>query len=247
MSDDQQPVDPLRAVRPYDDATYLAPGDDPAADALLRRVTNRKPRRRRRFWLGSFVVIGLVSAGTATAYVLTRSASDPTAVTCYASDDILNTVQVGVSADPDEDPVDQCRPFWTDGPLGTNGPPELFACVNDGGAIAVVPGEPGNCSAFGWAEVATGELATGQFATGDALDSSRVGDRVGLNTALSERFAGRCLNEDEATEAIEDALAAAGLDNWTVTPLGSPTNDCVTPSPDPDFSTVRLIPLPPEP
>jgi hypothetical protein len=118
--DDFDSGDLLRRLRPHRGDGYLAPGEDPHADALLQQIMGqdvdraRPARRGRRV---AVLVIGatVVGAGATAALIQSRQAGNPTVLGCYSSSDVEHARQVGIEPDARRTPIEQCAELWSDG------------------------------------------------------------------------------------------------------------------------------------
>jgi hypothetical protein len=205
------PFDPiddlLRRLRPPRNADYLRPGDDPAADAMLLRITSTVPRRRRFKWRRwTFFVTGacvLVGAGVTTAVLRSRSPEDPTVIDCYSSEVPHEGAIIGVPPESGQTAIEQCAAYWSDGTFAADGPPDLVACVTDDDVIAVLPGDDTLCADREWM------LA-------DLAEAGATHPASQLLALMSDRFAGRCLNPEEAARAIREIFDELGLSDWSI-------------------------------
>jgi len=220
MSEDRStdPFDLFRALNPFDDE----PDELSTADEqLLARIlatpveptsteASRPPTRRR-----LAVVAGLVAtASLATAaftFLRSEPVTNPTAVVCYATADVIDGDRVGLGST--DDPVAACSAEWRDGELRTDGSvPPLVGCVNEAGAAAVFPGAGDVCERLGLPNLEQG-------LTDDQIAITKVQD------TLIDLFLDRCFAEDDAVAEARRQLNAAGLDNWTAKPAETFTED----------------------
>jgi hypothetical protein len=210
MSDSaRDPIDGLlRAIRPVRSDDYLRPGEDPAADALLRRITTTIPVRRRRSWKRiTFFVTGalvLAGAGVTTAVLRSRAPEDPTQVDCYSSAVREEWEVFPLPADADRHPIELCQELWSNGTIDASGEiPALAACVTDGELIAVLPGTNALCAQLGW-DVA------------DVSEGDAVHPATEIESVLSDRFGVECWNADQARAIANEVINELGLEDWTV-------------------------------
>jgi hypothetical protein len=198
---------------------------------MSQGVTRRTRVRHRRFAVAFVIGVTAVGATAATALILTRTAENPTVLTCYSSTDVATAVQVALQPDAQLTPIAQCGELWSDGRLSSNGPPQLVACVTDADIVAVLPGDATSCADAGW--------------TVAAPPTEPVTDRTSeLTTLLSDRFVDRCLNAAMATKTVEDVLAELGLTGWTIDDRTTTSDACVAPVVDVSTRSIGLISLP---
>lgn len=236
MSDD--PFEMLSSLRGADADDYLAPGDDPAADALLGRIMDgrttepaRRRSRRRRQLLTGVVVGAAVGSGALVAALWLDQPSDPATLSCYSNASTQPDVQVGLTIDPDSTPIEQCGEPWHDGTLGSSGPPPLTACVTDDGITAVLPGDEGTCAELGLAG-RDPEVSPGQDAAARVVST------------ISERYPTDCVESvDAAVEIVEAILADIDAQGWTVQPAGEISADrpCAFASVDAEQQVVLIV------
>ena len=140
---------------------------------------------------------------------------------------------VGLVAEPGVEPTQQCAAAWTDGRLGTGPAPDLVACVNDGGATVVLPGDATACERLGWPVAEVRNAA----ADVDVRVAREVPD------VLAE-----CLTDlDDGRRAVERLLSDLGADAWTVEVATAPAPDgrvCVAASVDATSHVVTLVFVP---
>lgn len=232
---ESDPFELLSSLRPDDANDFLAPGDDPAADAMLEHIMASDPkvrrhRRRRRVLVGAAVGLVLGSGAVAAALLLDRP-SDPATLACYSEASTDPAVQVGLTMDPASTPLDQCHELWLDGTLGTGEPPPLTACVTVEGIVAVLPGDEGTCTGLGLA----------------ALDPSANLDQSGaarVASAISEDYPSECVDSLEAaTLIVEGILTEVDAGRWEVQVAGEITLErpCVFAAVDAHNQVVLLV------
>ena len=228
-----EPGELLHALRPYPVDEYLAPGDDPGADALLRHVMSldidghkRHSRGRRVAVLA--IAITVVGASATAALVTSRSAGNRAEVSCYSSADVHAAKQVVLSADSRRTPLDQCADLWSDGHISSGGAPALVACVTSADIVAVVPGDNSTCTTHGW--------AVAVVATEPTEDPAPA-----LTSTLSDRFAGQCLDPDSAAQAVAAVLADLHATDWSVHDGTANPDWCAVPVVDVASRTVELV------
>lgn len=245
MSTSFDPFDVLVAMRPV--VPGIAPGvdDDARIDELFRRVcdravrpaTVRPARAPRRRWprrtIGAAVAIGLLGASSlAAALVLqSRDAKDPTLVVCWAAAS-ADSARVETRLTKGVSPLEACGGPWTDGTLGTGGPPPSSVCVTSTGELAVVPGADQVCAAFAMTP-AQGDVVGPDV---DVVDM--------LRTQLNEVLATECLDQPATEVLIDRVLARDGLRGWTRRPLVPFTaaTPCGQVDIDPTSETVLVVP-----
>jgi hypothetical protein len=234
------PGDLLRRLRPHGGDEYLAPGDDPRADALLHMIVSReidagRSARHARRVVVLVAAITVVGASAAAAVIMSRSAGNPTELSCYSSADVKTAMQVAILPDTQRTPIEQCAELWTDGRIARDGAPHLVACVTDADIVAVIPGDDSSCIAAGWVVMASSPSSP----------SEPITDRTSeLTQALSERFAGQCLDRATAVETVEDLLHELQLSAWTVADNTTDPDACAVPIPQVKTRSVELISLP---
>ena len=212
---DQDPFELLSSFRGSDADAYLAPGEDPVADALLERIMSSesadRPRRRtprRRVVTGVLVGV-VVGSGAVAAALWLDQPSDPATLSCYSEASTDPDVQVGLTIDPNSTPVEQCAELWRDSTLGSGEPPPLTTCVTRNGITAVLPGDETTCAELGFAG------RDPVVAPDEALAARIVG-------TISERYPTECVDSIEtATAIIETILTDLGADDWDVRAAGA--------------------------
>ena len=229
MSD---PFEMLSRLAPAVEDRALEPGEDPKADELLRRIVampravggedaevlpfHRRGRRRKRALFAGVVVLGLVGAGTAAAVVLTRRPANPATLMCYSEAAVEPGVRVVLPIDPASTPEQQCSRAWTDGTLGSGGPPPLVVCISEHEATVVIPGGVETCGHLGLA-------AAAPPADSDQLDAL-------VSLSVPDVLLDECVDLDEARDRIQGLFDELGAVDWTVRVEGEITLDrpCAT-------------------
>jgi hypothetical protein len=234
MSDDMHdPEDLLRSLRPARSDNYLAPGEDDAADALLRRITTTIPVRRRRRWKRiTFFVTGatvLVGAGVTTAVLRSRAPEDPTILGCYSTIEDDAVVEF-ILPNADRNAIESCAELWTDGTFGHGEVPQLAACVTKDDFVVVLPASDGICAERG-SEVAI-------LAEGETADPATE-----LQSLLSERFGEGCLTAAQAVGAVQQILEELGVFDWK-TDASRAVDGCNTIALEPRAKTVAIVERP---
>lgn len=257
-------LDRLRQADPL--ATTPAP--DPRSDrarALLATVLADEPTplhraRRRRQAITAAVAAAAVLATAAAVAVTTRRVTDPLSIGCYdAASTSANTVVVAATG---PNPVATCRELWGQGEIDPSVDsedlvPDLVACVLEtADVVGVFPAA--SCDDIDRedtsgdhelrpvlprpdrdapSEEATSGLAVPDFGTDDESVRAALDE---VRRAMIDQ----CLELDEATRLVEDALATHGVEGWTVGPLlpDHPPGACTGFLPRPADRHVALVP-----
>lgn len=249
MSEQPDPFDLLASMGAADRAGAsldlpLEPGDDERAEMVLRRITSapraaRMPAptvhrfARRRQLAAAAAAVLVVSAGAAVAAVWSKQPADAATVLCYSSVEVEPAAIVGLVAEPGVEPTQLCVAPWTDGRLGTGPAPGLVACVNEGGATVVLPGDPTACARLGW------PIAEVRLAAAD-ID-------VRVAREVPDVLAGCLPDLDAGRRAVEQLLSELGADAWTVEAATAPAPDdraCVAAAVDATSHVVMLVFVP---
>lgn len=257
MSGEADPFELLRQANPVDAETLPGPDSSEAQAQLARILSQPRPerslrgrlpggrlrgrlpggrphgRRRRLPYLVPVVAALVVGAGAA-AWALTRGASRPLTIGCYAAPS-LNADTAVIAADR-RSPTDACQALWQQGALGPAQPGELQACILASGAIGVFPNRRGGdvCK----------QLALAPAGTAQPPPADRI---VELKDRLVDRFlAAGCLSEQDAKAIVREQLDRLNLRTWTVRPTASFTaaRPCATLGFDTEAHAVLLIPAP---
>ena len=220
----QDPFEILAGSCPTEPGDRVEFGDDPAVDALLRSIMSEpapdsRRRRRRRRWVSGVVATAVVGTGAVAAAVWLDRPADPTLLSCYSDAAVPPAIQVGLMIDPTLTPIEQCTPQWHNGELGSEGPPELAACVSSEGIAIVLPGSIETCNELGLA----------------GLDPDRrIGDLTAIRVANlhPERYEDQCFTSEEAMDVTQQIFDEVGADDWTVEVLVPVTDElpCAIPS-----------------
>lgn len=234
------PFELLASMRPADLDRRVDPGDDPAIDALLADIvagtTNSSgppPRRRwRRRVIGGAVVLAVAGGGAVAASRLLSSPTDSAALSCYSNASALPDIQVALIIDPSSTPEQQCAPMWSDGTLGTSGPPQLASCVTDTGITAVIPDTGDTCTAIGFEER-------------EPVAPGTPNPAATITNAISDTWTNHdgCVRDlDEARRLLEQIFIDAGAEGWTIRVMRQPTTDepCIAAGIDPEAHEVFL-------
>lgn len=183
------------------------------------------------------VVAFTVSAGTVAAIVATRSQPDElSTIGCWNTSSAPQPSEVKVVEWDGTDPVAVCGDVWDSNgfdTIETSEAPPLAACVNDAGAVVVVPGaEETVCATVG--------LTVFDVGVDPDIDATRVAAEQ-IEATLTEAA---CLPLEAAATAAEEILAENGLADWSVSrPDPIPNADvCITASIDAAARTVFLVP-----
>jgi len=225
------------ALREVDPAAGIDPAETAQIKARVRaRVLDQaSPRLARRRVLLVVAVAVLALAAAAAALYLTRQPTQISGIGCAADVglDAVYVVEPAGGLDPE-----QCAPLWADGTI-TNPDvvpagkvPPLVGCVNDAGTLMVLPtDDPGVCERLGMAVY-----------TPAAKDTDSM---VDVRNRLVEQINPQvCPSFDDARRIAEDALADAGIDDWTVVVSRPPTDQRPCPSLSFDSSTRRILLVP---
>lgn len=191
---------------------------------------SQRSRRRRRS-----IVVGLVAAitagGGAVAWAVTqhRPADNPLTILCHGDSSVRAIVPDGTPA------TELCARLWTDGDFGDGTVPPLVACARPGGAAEVFPAyDPGICETLGMTPLLD-----------KTDDEQRAAQR--FQDSLSDRVVDLgCLDTNTLQGIVAEELEGNGLENWTVTVNGKPTNElpCAIPTIDPLDNSVVVEFLP---
>ncbi len=182
----------------------------------------------------AFVALATIAA----AWIAIRAISDPIAIGCYQAP-TLDSDRVGVASGGRLDPS-VCTQMWEEGTL-TNPDitpagsiPPLLGCVTDTDSLAVFPSnDPTLCAQLGLSLPDDQSIPEGETIRQ-------------LNDQLAAHFTSNaCVPLDEAARYIEQAVADAGLTQWTIEPIpGSPDRPCASFGLDAQQRTIHLIPIP---
>ncbi len=214
----QDPFELLSSLRRDDNDDYIKPGDDPTADALLKRImdgttvassTPRPGRRRRRVVTGAIASVLVASGAVAAAAVWLDQPADPATLSCYSDASLDPEVQVGLPIDAESTPVEQCAALWRNGTLASGAAPPLTACVTTDGITAVIPGDDESCTSLGLA---------GRDPSADPDDT--LAARV--VSTISDQYPSDCVDSvDQAVVIVEEILADLEADDWEIRPTGA--------------------------
>lgn len=194
----------------------LERGENPALDDLVLQLMNpplcrSAPRPlgvRLRYWTAGLAAVALAGTGATAAATLLRRAEDPSRVACYSNAAINPIGQVAARATNDLTPIDLCAPFWKDGTLGTDGPPELVACVTDSEITAVMPGTADTCVALGLEPSGSGDSGTANPPDEPA---------IAVADAATAVLLGECFSDlNRARQAVLAALDDLDAADWSV-------------------------------
>lgn len=214
----QDPFELLSSLRSDDNDDYIKPGDDPTADALLKRImdgttasssTPRPGRRRRRVVAGAVAGVLVASGAVAAAAVWLDQPADPATLSCYSDASLDPEVQVGLPIDAESTPVEQCAALWRNGTLASGDAPPLTACVTSDGITAVIPGDDESCTSLGLAGRDPG------VDPGETVAARVV-------STISDQYPTDCVDSvDQAVAIVEEILADVEADGWEVRPAGA--------------------------
>lgn len=177
----------------------------------------------------------LALAAVAAGIYLTRPPAQISGIGCAAGLS-LDAVYV-VEPDGDLDPQ-QCAALWADGTI-TNPDivrsgqvPPLTGCVNEAGTLIAVPtDDQGVCELLGMANYVPASEAIRSIVN---VQDRLVGQ---INPQVCPSF-------DDARRHAEEALADAGIDDWTVVVSQPPTDQRPCPSLSFDSATRRILLVP---
>jgi hypothetical protein len=216
MTSQRDPFEMVAALNPVVDRPLVA-GEDPVADAILARIIPGKTtgakvvsidtaRRRRYRWVAPVVVVGvLASGGAAAAWVMSRHQTEPFIAGCYRTAR-LTSDQVFVAVDGVTNPVDSCARSWLDGTFGTDGPPQLTACVTPEGAGVVVPGDDRICAGLGYVP----------YNLTPDREADAIRDTSDAIFAFIQADADTCVDLDSAKREYRKIADAHGLSDWPI-------------------------------
>jgi len=227
------------ALREADPADGIDPVDAAQIKArvharVLAQVSARRQGGRR--VLVAVAVAVLALASIAAAVYLTRQPTQVAGIGCAEdlSLDAIHVIPPTGTLDPQ-----QCATLWADGTITnpTVAPagqvPPLLGCVNDAGTLIVFPtDDQGLCERLGMANYAP--LSDG----GGIVDvENRLVEQINPQT---------CPSFDDAQQLIEHALAAAGIDDWTIAVSQPPTDQrpCPSLSFRSDLHQIVIVPVP---
>lgn len=217
----QDPFELLASLRGDDTDDYIKPGDDPTADALLKRIldgttvasSTPRPSRRRRRVVAVAVAGVLVASGAVAAAVWLDQPADPATLSCYSDASLDPEVQVGLLIDAESTPVEQCATLWRDGTLASGDAPPLTACVTTDGITAVIPGDDKTCTTLG---------LPGRDPGVDPDDT--LAARIA--STISDQYPTDCVDSvDQAVAIVEEILADLEADDWRIRPTGAITDE----------------------
>ena len=178
-----------------------------------------------------------VSAGTVAAIVATRTQpAELTTIGCWSTATTPPTAEVVAVGWDGSDPIGVCGEVWVSNGFATIQTSEasaLVACVNDAGAVAVVPGT-------GTSLCATVGLTIFDDVADPEFDATRSAVQQ-IEATLTEDA---CLPLETAATAAEEILAENGLTDWSVK-LADPApaaDVCITAGIDSAARTVFLVP-----
>lgn len=242
MNQPLDPIEALKAARPQ--VGRLDFDSDPVARSILQRVLDatddpvrRMTRRARR--VTTFCVVALLAtAGTAAAIALRHDKPRETrTLGCWSAATTPTAPEIVVVEWNGTSPVALCQEVWRKGLFDTqpaSEPPPLTACVDAGGALAVMPGDERTCGVVGLA---------GYDATA-APEADSI--RNAITAIESELTSEACLSATDAEDLVRRVLGDTGLDDWTVVPPPDPfpsTEPCASAGFDVETKTIYVVPI----
>ncbi|MFQ5524110.1 MAG: hypothetical protein ACE5F5_11130, partial [Acidimicrobiia bacterium] len=185
--------------------------------------------------LVAVAVAVLALATVAAAVYLTRQPTQISGIGCTEdlSGDAVHVIEPTGGLDPQ-----QWAALWADGTITNPGivppgeVPSLTGCVNDTGTLIVLPtDDQGVCERLGMATYLP--------------PSEAVTSIIGVQERLIEQINPHvCPSFDDAQRLVEQALADAGIDDWTVVVSQPPTDQQPCPSLAFDSATRRIMLVP---
>ncbi|NIA26325.1 MAG: hypothetical protein GWP04_12305 [Gammaproteobacteria bacterium] len=222
-------VDPADGIDPIDAAQIKT-------RVRARVLTHTSPHTsgRRRVLLAVAIALLALAAIAATFY-LTRQPTQIAGIGCAQdlTGDAIHVITPTGGLDPQ-----QCASLWADGtitnpdltPVGQI--PPLVGCVNDTGTLIVIPtDDQGVCERLGMAVFAPPSDATSSII--------EVQDRL-----IEQINPQVCPSFDDARRIAEEALADAGIDDWTVAVSQPRTDERPCPSLSFDSASRRILLVP---
>ena len=235
--------DPLELIRQADPAprdsmpTAMSPlGRSIRAQVAEEMIAGRSPNHGR-LVVRVAIALAIAIVASAATWIITRDASDPTAVVCYEEASLQsNGIVVATPASLD---ASLCAPLWADRDLqnpslDSAGVPRLVACVNSEGVLVVFP-DSDNSDVCADLNLARHE---------SSADEQPV---MNLDTRLNRLFAeAPCLELTDAKRQTAEILGAVGLEDWTAVVARAATEErpCASYSIEANAQTVVLVPIP---
>lgn len=255
MTDTIDPVELLNSLAPpagWDERVELS--TDERAAAIFDSVVSgnvipfRAPRRRLRIVTG--VVVAATLGGAGVAAFVQRSDGEDRTVSCWSEAVLDPAAQVALGWDGEADVTQLCTTAWSDGTLGSDGPPApLQLCIsNEEGVVAAIPGDDDVCADLDL------ERFTPPEPSGDDLgDLVPGGDDEPADVDALERLLERkytqanCFTEQEALTRVGRTLEEFKFDGWATQTLGTfrAADTCASTSVVRDQKTVLIVPLEP--
>ena len=222
----RDPFEILAALNPLSGLSESSPSDETLLATIIAATTSSTRNHRRRLWItGGTAVAVMVLA--AFAFLRQQSASSPLQLTCYTTAQQPPAEQFGIPME--DDPVRACQQLWHNGTMSGTEPSTLTACVNDGGIVAVIPGDQQICSQLG--------LANWVGALTD--DDKQV---MAFADELATTFSERCIVEADAEAAVQAVIDKYQFDDWTIVQQGgyAPQRACSLAGAVPEQHTVVI-------
>lgn len=224
----RDPIELLASLNPMPRLNETLPGDEAMLASITASSSLPASTRRRRHW-GWVVVGSTVAALGLAAFAILRqdSPANPTTIVCYTNaavpPDAMHVLEVS------DDPVDSCATLWRNGVIARGDPPELHACLNNAGTIAVIPGDSNVCSTLGFSNW------VGAFST-DELQL------INFQEEVTEWFGTQCIPESDAIRDAHRFVDRLDDDGWTVVNSGnwSSQRPCAASGVDPATKTVSV-------
>lgn len=205
----RDPFELLAALNPVASLSETSPDDDALFATIIASTPSPTGRRRRsrRLWITGGTAVTVL--GLAAFAVLRQdSASSPLQLTCYTTAQQPPPEQFGIPME--DDPVKACEQLWRNGTISGTEPPTLTACVNDGGIVAVIPGDQQICGQLGLANW-----------VGALTDNDK--QLIAFADELTATFAAACITEPDARAAAQAVIDKYRLDGWTIVQRGGYT------------------------
>lgn len=203
----RDPFEILAALNPVPGLSETSPQDDVLLATIIAATPSSRGTGRRRLWITGGTAVAVVVLA-AFAVLRQQSASSPLQLTCYTTAQQPPPEQFGIPME--DDPVKACQQLWRNGTISGTEPPTLTVCVNDGGIVAVIPGDQQICSRLG--------LANWVGALTD--DDGQV---MAFADELATTFAASCITEPDAIATAQAVIDKYRLDDWTIVQQGGYT------------------------
>lgn len=203
----RDPLEILAALNPLPGLSEPSPDDEALLATIIAATPSSTGKHRRRLWITGGTSIAVVVLA-AFAVLRQHSASSPLQLTCYTTAQQPPAEQFGIPME--DDPVRACQQLWHNGTISGGEPSTLTACVNDGGIVAVIPGDQQICNQLGLANW-VGALTN---------DDKQV---MAFADELTTTFTQRCISETDAEAAVQAVIDKYRLDGWTIVQQGGYT------------------------